>query len=84
MRTEAVSRDRIVALKLPLGVETVTLLKPELGGPVSGLGEGVGVLVGTRVGVGVKVGVGLGGIGVGVALMIMVGVTVRAEGVVVD
>ena len=46
----------IVALKFPLGVATVTLLKPDPGGPEMGLAVGVGVLVGKGVGFGVDVG----------------------------
>lgn len=73
------SSERIVALKFPLGVATVTVLRPAPGGPDIGLGVGDGGKVGLGVDVGLMDGVGLRyGVGVrvgdGVTLGSIIGV----------
>jgi hypothetical protein len=54
------SKAKMVAIKLPLGVETEALVKPVPGGPEKGAGVGLGVGLGVGVGKGVGVGVGVG------------------------
>lgn len=70
-----------VAVKLPLGVATVALVRPtpgglEIGGGNVGLGEGL--IVGVRIIVGVGIGVG---VGVGVGEMVGEGIRVGVIGV---